>query len=299
MAGITAACANDLQNIGAISCTKNNPFLDVVSLIVLKAGTTFATFVEFATESKHTDLIKAKKMIPIHEVFEIDDKSEEALYYESPTGKRLPRRLGNYRHIYKFDKSFEVHKALQSFRNANVDIMLVDSAGIISAWSPDGTKVRGFSVAMFNPEKMTRALPDNTPAWTPIAVDEADSNEWNTKGVSILPGWSATLLQPVTSVKVTVVSAIATLIVLKVAYLDGIDGDGAVNAVGIAGILQGDFVFTTTAPTAVVMVDNSDGTYNFPGAGMVSGSVTLKTPALAATTGDPIESTGPAVITIV
>jgi hypothetical protein len=46
------------------------------------------------------------------------------------------------------------------------------------------------------------------------------------------------------------------------------------------------------------MVDNGDGTYNFPGVGMVSGSVTLKTPALAASEGNPIKAIAPATITI-
>jgi len=302
MSGITAVCASDLENIGAIACTKNNPFLDIVSVIVLKAGTTFDTFVDFATESKHTDLIKAKKMYPIHQVFEIEDKSEEALYYESPTGARVPRRLGKYRHVFKFNKSLEVHKALQSFRNANVEVMFVDSAGIISAYSPDGIKVRGFSVAMFNPEKMTQAGQDNTPAWTPIAIDQLDANEWNSKGVAILPGWNAILLQPVTSVRIKVVSKTASKIVLNVSYIDGIAGDGTENAIGVAGILcdaalTGDFVFTTTTPT-FPGVDMGDGNYEFTGTAMVTGSVTLRTPATALTPGDPIEVIAPATITI-
>ena len=190
MAGITRNCALELENIGALSCTKNNPFLDTVSLIIMAAGTTFESVVDFANIAAHQGMIRNKKEFPIHEIYEITDKSEEALYYESPTGMRIPRRLGKYRNVYHFNKSLQVHKALQSFRNANVDVFMVDSAGIISGWSPDGEQVRGFSVAMFNVEKMIQATQDNKPAWTPIAVDQLDAKEWNEKGVSVKLGWN-------------------------------------------------------------------------------------------------------------
>jgi len=301
MAGITASCANELQNIGAIACTKNNPFLDIVSLLVFKSGTVFESFVDFADKTKHEDLIRLKKMFPIHEVLEIDDNSEDFVYYESPTGARIPRRLGKYRHTFRFDKSLEVHKALQSFRNANVDVMLVDSAGIISAYSPDGVSVRGFSVAMFNPEKMSMAGQDNTPAWTPIAVDQLDAKEWNMKGISILPGWAATMLQPVTSVRLKKVSAAAGRAVINVAYIDGINGDGSENAIGISGIvvdavISSDFVFIGAVPTWPG-VDEGDGNYSFNGATMNTGSVSLRAPKDAFTTGDPIEAIAPLPLT--
>lgn len=299
MPGIINVCSSELAPIGSLACTKGNPFLDVVSLLIFKAGIGFDTFVKFATKADYLSLIKSGDLIPIHGVVEIDDNSEESQYYESPTGKRIPRRLGNYRHVFRFNKSLEVHKALQSFRNANVEIMTVDSAGNFSAYSPDGITVRGFSVEMFNPEKMSGAMQDNTPAWTPIVIDQADAKQWNEKGVYIKQGWFVDELKPVSPVLLTVVSAIATKIVVNVSYIDGIASDGSKNKIGIAGILQADFVFTTTAPTADAMVDLGDGNYEFPGAAMVSGSVDLKPPTTATTVGDPIKSTGPAVITIV
>jgi len=292
MAGIQKTCADELAAIGAQSCTKNNPFLDVVSLIIVKAGFEFATFVEFATLAKYTDAIKAKSMFPIHEVFEIDDNSEESLYYESPTGKRVPRRLGAYRHVYKFNKSLTVHKALQTFRNANVDFFTVDSAGNICGYSPDGIKAKGFSISMFNPEKMTSAMQDNTPSWTPIVVDQLDAKQWNEKGVTVKPGWLVSELIPLSAVRIKLVSAAAGTATINVSYIDGLDSDGTENAIGISGILQADFIFTGAVPTAAAMVDLGDGNYTFPGATMNTGTVDLKKAAVATTTGDPIENFG-------
>ena len=290
MAGIQKTCADELAAIGAISCTKNNPFLDVVTLLIVKAGFTFDTFVKFADATEYAKAVRAKSMFPLHEVFEIDDNSEESLYYESPTGKRVPRRLGAYRHVYKFNKSLTVHKALQTFRNANVDFFTVDSAGNICGYSPDGIKVRGFSISMFNPEKMTSAMQDNTPAWTPIVVDQLDAKQWNEKGISLKPGWLFSDLQPLSSVRIKVISSAAGTASINVSYIDGLDSDGSENEIGISGILQTDFIFTGAAPTAAVMVDLGDGNYTFPGATMNTGTIDLKKAAVAETTSDPIEN---------
>jgi len=290
MTGIQKTCADELAAIGALSCTKNNPFLDVVSLLVVKAGFEFASFVDFADVDKYQDAIKAKTMFPIHEVFEIDDNSEESLYYESPTGKRVPRRLGAYRHVYKFNKSLAVHKALQTFRNANVDFFTIDSSGNICGFTPDGVKVKGFSISMFNPEKMTSAMQDNTPAWTPIVVDQLDAKQWNEKGITVKPGWLIGDLIPLSAVRIKLVSAAAGTATINVSYIDGLDSDGSENAIGISGILMADFIFTGAVPTPAAMVDLGDGNYTFPGATMNTGTVDLKKAAVAATTGDPIEN---------
>lgn len=295
---IQKVCVDALGNIGSLACSKGNPFVDAVSLLITTSDFEFATMADFATEATMKTGIKAGKVFPLHEIVEYEDQSEDSKYYESPSGVRVPRGLGKYRYVYLFNKGLEVHKALQTFRNANLRMFIVDDAGNICGYSPDGIKVRGFTVGMFNPEKMRTAMQDNTPAFTPIVVDLLDSKEWNEKGVFVNPGWVPTSLEPVTDVEISVITKTATLIVLKVAYFNGLNSDGSDNLIGVSGIVQGDFVFTTTAPTAAAMVDNGDGTYNFPGVGMVSGSVTLKSPALAASEGYPIKAVAPATITI-
>ena len=296
---IQKVCADALGNIGSLACSKNNPFVDAVSLLITTSDFEFATKTSFATKADHDTAIKAGKMFPLHGIVEFEDQSEESKYYESPSGVRIPRGLGKYRYVYLYNKGLEVHKALQSFRNANLRVFIVDDAGNICGYSPDGIKVVGFTVGMLNPEKMRSAMQDNTPAWSPVVVDLADAKEWNEKGIFVVPGWSAVSLEAVADVEISVVSAAATLLVLRVAYYEGLESDGSDLLVGAAGILQEDFVFTTTAPTAAAMVDNADGTYNFLGVAMVSGSVTLKSPALAASLGQPIKAVAPAVITIV
>nr|NHJ85911.1 hypothetical protein [Asgard group archaeon] len=260
-----------LGNIGSLACSKGNPFVDAVSLFLTTNDFEFATKASFATQADWETGIKAKKIFPLHGIVEFEDQSEDSQYYESPTGVRIPRRLGKYRHMYMFNKGLEVHKALQSFRNANLKCFAVDAAGNISGTSPDGVKVTGMDIEMINPEKMKSALQDNTPAWTPVAVDLADAKEWNENGIFVNPSWNPLLEEPVTDVEISVVSATATEIVLKVAYYKGLQDDGSDDLIGVEGIEEADFVFTTTTPD-VGYTDNGDGTYKFIGAAMVSGS---------------------------
>lgn len=296
---VIKVCATELQNVGSLGCKKVNPFVDAVTLIFTTPDFEFASFEDFADESKFTDAIKAGKMFVIHDIVEIDDQSEDTRYYEAPNGNRTPRRLGKYRHMYNFNKPLEVHKALQSFRNADLNLIIVDDIDNVSAYSPDGVKVKGFDIGMINPEKMKSAGQDDTPAWTPLMVDLRDAKQWNEKGVFVNPSWSPLALESVSDVEISVVSASATSVVLKVAYNAGLQSDGTPDLIGIAGIIETDFEFVTTTPTGGgTMVDNGDGTYTFPGVGMVSGSVDLKPPSTSGSGGSPIESTGPATITI-
>lgn len=292
---ITKVCSSSLYNIGSLDCNKSNPFLDTVSLF-LSLGHEFATFADFADEDKWKAAIKAGTITPLHGVVEIEDQSEEPRYYEAPNGVRVPRGLGKYRHTYLFNLTFEQHKALQSYRGADLDIFTLDDAGNISGFSPDGVKVKGFDLSMFNPEKMRSAGQDNTPAWSPVVVDQLDAKQWNEKGVFVNPGWLATELLPIVDVELSIVSASATTVVAKVAYIAGIASDGSDEAIGVAGIPEVDFIFTTTVPTS--MVDNGDGTYTFTGAAMVSGSVDLAPPSTQTAVGQPIKSTGPATVTV-
>lgn len=295
---VVKVCATERQKIGSLACTKVNPFVDAVSLIFVTPDFEFATFAEFADESKWTDGVKAGKVFPLHDIVEIEDQSEDTQYYEAPNGKRTPRRLGRYRHMYNYNKGLEVHKALQSFRNADMSLFIVDDAGNVMGYSPDGIKAKGMTIDMLNPEKMAAAGQDNTPAWTPVTIDMKDAKEWNEKGIYVNPEWDPTTIEAVSLVEIQVITETAALIVLKVGYMEGLNSDGSENLVGVAGIVEADFEFVTTAPTGP-MVDNGDGTYSFPGAVMVSGTVDLKPAATAASGGSPIETNGvPAVITI-
>lgn len=293
-------CTVAQDNLGYLGCDSKGPFRDTVALFLAKNGFEFATFADFADKTKWEEAVKAKNIIPLKGIIEIDDQSEDAQYYESPGGIRTPAREGSYRNVYMFSLPFEVHKALRTLSNGNFQIFTLDSAGNVIGTSPDGTKVTGFTPSLFNVEKLTGATQDNTPAWSRVAVDISDVTQLNDFGVYVKTGWSLLALNNVASVGIAVISANAAEIKLSVFYVAGLAADGSALKIPITGIAQADFLFTDTAPTADAMVDNGDGTYTFPGTAMVSGTVTLVAPSAAVTVGTPIEHVdNPEVITIV
>ena len=295
---ISSSCLNAIENVGHLGCADAGQLTDIVALLITKNSFKFSTFEDFADKTKYEDAVKAKNIIPLHGVVEIDDQSEDVKFYESPVGQRIPRRPGMYRFIFRFNKPFEVHKALQSYSGGKFKVFLIDSSNNIIGYSTDGTKVCGFNLSMFYTEKLTMAKQDGTPAWTSIAIDLANSDELNKKGAICKPDWMFSEIEPVTTVDIAVLAATAAKVTLKVFYNDGITSDGSANKIGVDGILQTDFVFTTTAPTAAAMVAKGEGVYEFPGVGMVSGTVQLKSPSTAESEGAPLEMLDQQTITI-
>lgn len=292
-------CKVSQAHIGSLGCSLKSPFKDTVALFIARHGFAFATFTDFADKTKWEDAIKSGEIIPLKGIVEIDDQSEDAQYFESTGGVRVPGREGSYRNIYMFSLPFEVHKALRSLANGNFDIFTFDSAGNIVGTSPDGVKVTGMVPSMFNVEKMAQARQDNTPAWTRVAVDISDVRQFNNFGVYVEPEWSPISLEPIAPVHLSVTSSTTTKIVLKVVYVAGIDANGELLEVPITGILQADFKFVGTTPTADSMVDNLDGTYTFPGVALVAGTADLVDPSLATTVGTPIFNVdGPQAVTV-
>jgi len=82
---IQKVCIDSLGNIGSLACSKGNPFVDAVSLLITTSDFEFATMAAFATEATMKTGIKAGKVFPLHEIVEYEDQSEDSKYYESPS----------------------------------------------------------------------------------------------------------------------------------------------------------------------------------------------------------------------
>jgi len=301
---ITGICVSSLPNIGSVGCETKNPFLDPVALILTSSTFSFLTFTAFATETDWRDGIAAGNVIPIQGILEAEDQSEETQYHETTAGKRVFRRLGQYRYMFRFVKTFAVHKKLQSFRNADVKAFIVDSAGNVWGTNPTGTVVKGFSLSMINPEKLTMPTGDGTPAWTTLTLDFLDANEWNKFGEYVNPtSWSVTALEPLVDVDIDQVGvATATSLTVSVMYDNGLDAEGNPSLVGIGGLAFADFTISGTGTLGIAgdFVDNGDGTYDFVTVGLITGDiVNIVTPSnLTDKTGIIVESTGGKDVTV-
>lgn len=305
---VLSVCTTNLSNLGHGGCATSNPFLDPIALILTNKSFSFSTPTKFATLTEWANGIAAGTVFPLQGITEYEDQSEETQYYESPTGNRVVRRLGKYRFVFRFNKPLEVHKKLQSFRNADLRLFIVDSNGNIWGTNPSGDEVKGFQISLFNPEKLTMPGADGTPAWTALTIDLYDPQEWNQYGVYInnpeLPNpWNPTDLQALVDVHLEQVgTASATSLTVGVYYYDGLTSAGADNKVGISGLSFLDFSIAGTGTLGVEggFKDNADGTYTFVPVALTAGDdVNLVAPAsLADKAGMIVESTGAVEITL-
>jgi len=301
---VTKVCVNSLSNLGHAGCDTINPFLDVSGLLITSSDFSIDTYTNLALQATFTNAIKAGTMFVLQDLYEMEDQSTETQYYESPNERRIPRRNGKYRYLYKFILPFEVHKRLQSFTNANVKVIPFDNDGNIKVYSANGVLSTGFSVSMIKAEKMSEALPDGTPAFSPLVIDFDNAQEWNEYGVYVKPTWSPEDLRDLAPVDVAIVgSASATAFTASVYYDNGLSSDGSVNNVGIAGLVKADFLSLTAAGASQdsaidTVTDNGDGTYTFACTGFATGTLTLVAPA-SLSSGLLIKSSGTATVTVV
>jgi len=286
MADVTAICASQLEHLGRGGCIKTNPFSAITGIILTTSSFEFATGETFATQANYITGVKAGTVIPMLNLWDYEDQSVEPTMAESGRQKRKVTRQGDYRFNFIWDLPFDVHKKLQSFRNASIRVFLVDEAGYVYGTAV-GLTVKGFSTSMVNPNKMT-FMPTgaDTPALTSLTIDFNNQKEWNEDGVYVNPTWDVETLVPLTDVVLEVVgAATSSLVVLRVYKTGGLTTAGVTSKIGITGIVEADF--TLTIGTASSFLDNGDGTYNFASSAAFStGTITLKTPATQASTFD-------------
>ena len=138
----------------------------------------------------------------------------------------------------------------------------------------------------------------STPAFTPVYIDMDNYREWDIYGEFLAPSWEPNSLEALVDVVLEVQGTPTTSeVIVKVYSADGYDSDGAVNEVGIKGIVEADF--TTGFGTATGFTDNADGTYTFTSSAAFStGACNLVAPSSMASTGLLIKSTGAVTVTI-
>jgi len=282
---VDKVCTSTLENPGQGGCQKVNPFLDLVSLFITTDGFSFAAASNMATESDWQAGIDAQTVFPLQDIYEYEPASEETIYYESPGGKRIRRRAGKSRYIFKFDYDFETHKKLQSFTNMDARVFFGDADGNIKGYNSGTTVIKGFKISMLSAEPMSEPMQDGTPAWTIIVIDLDDPKQWNEDGVYVNPTWDIESLTPLTEVTLapTATTVSASAYEATVYYVDGWTDAGAANNIPITGLLEEDFIFLKTdgdANGAITgFTDNGDGSYAFTfGADLVDGTMDLDDP---------------------
>lgn len=281
---VAKVCTSTIEDPGQGGCSKTNPFLDPVMIVLTTEGFQFDTVAEFATESNWQAGIDAQTVFPLQDIQEYEDQSEEPQYYEAPGGKRIKRRDGKPRYMFKFDYDFETHKKLQSFNGMDARLYIGDADGNIRGHNPSTTVVKGMKTSMVSVEKMKEPGQDGTPAFTVVVIDLDDPKQWNENGVYVNPTWDIESLTPLSTVTLGASgSTSASAFACTVYYVDGYTTAGAANNIPITGLLEEDFELLKTDGTANAsptgFTDNGDGSYSFTfDADLVTGTIDLVDP---------------------
>ena len=279
---ISKVCTNKAANSGAGGCSKVNPFVDVVKRLALIPGFSFATVASFTTEADVTTAIRAKNLIPLPDIWDVEDTSVATNYATSSNENMKKTRGLKKRFSDKYDVPLDVHQALKTMDQINYSIITIDGANNVKFYQ-DGDLVKGFTTSTFSVEDQMDASQDGgTPALTNVMMAFKNNDEWDVYGNFVNIPW-ASALQPLTSVYVEQVgTASATAVTLRVYANGGYNADGTVNKIGIAGLVAADFTATTTAgadqsSALGTVTDNGDGTYLFASTALATGTTNLVT----------------------
>ncbi|MFA5652412.1 MAG: hypothetical protein WC933_03535 [Candidatus Paceibacterota bacterium] len=271
-----------LRSLGAGGHSAKNPFVDAKGIIATLPGYSHATVAAAATESNWQTGTKAKNIFIFPELWDVEDISDDPVYATAGNGNQKKQRNKIRRYRFKFDNTMEVHKNLQSFNNANLRFFTYDANNNLKAYK-DGDTVKGFTASMVTVEEMTDASQaGDAIAESRLVVEFANKKEWDNYGVTFAPSWELFDLEALKEVYVEQVGgATATALTLRVYYADGYTAAGAINKIGVSGLVKADFTATTTAgvsqTTALsgTMTDNGDGTYDFICTALADGTVNL------------------------
>lgn len=286
---VAKVIGSSFTSMGAGGTKKDNSAVAISGIILTTSDFSFATMPDAVAEANWITGIKQKKVFPFFGLDSYEDQSTEATIYESPAQRRKLTRLGKKRFMFNFDLPLDAHQAMQSYRNGDLRMFIIEEDGKIRFFN-DGGVCKGFTTALVNPGKMKEVAPTgDSPALTPLYIDMENYLEWDENGDFFYPTWEAANLEPLIPVNVTnsagviggEIAGSATAFICKVGSNDGWEpATGAVRFVGIKGLVKADFLATKTngdnQDSAInTVTDNADGTYTFACTGFVDGFLDL------------------------
>ncbi len=200
-----------------------------------------------------------------------EDISEKEVYEDTPLAY-LSVRDGKYRFRFQIKESLCFHKAMYSHRANNGRAFLFDIENqLIGTLNADGD-LQGFSIQLLNTEKMM--FSDGKVSTKSAIVLALQNNlELDQSGV-LLDASFVNSLKRLTDVTLTIVSAIATKVIVTVA----VTCDGT----PVNGLVKADFSFVKASDGSAQTIASStenDGTYTLNGTGLVNGTLSLVAPS--------------------
>ncbi len=229
-------CLNDIQGIGA-ECKQGNPFRGVAGLVFSDPDFSFATSASFADSDDWTTGIIGGQLFPVMGVKEDEDTTPDDTIWESSYGDKILIAEGKYSRTYQFNLTLDQHQKLREYTGKKWKVFIIDRNNNVKCTvNEDGLYV-GFDVSFMLIGKMLNPSAD-TPANTPVMMEEADPKQWNDNGAYVTPSWLASQeILPLTEVTITSSTVAADVFTITVNFNAGLNADGSVKWIPISGLL--------------------------------------------------------------
>lgn len=299
---MATVCSDDRKNVGVSQC-RALPQLFKRFITVPKAFT--VALADIGTKATWQDLLKNPKstrgyLFP--QMKQIENVSQDPTYAETQLATSLQFQ-GRHRFRFSFEDGIYNHRQMATHRLAVDRLILVDNNDRVYLTSSDGgANFTGFTVDLFNPEKMMFNN-QTDPTRSPIYVSLENYKELDDRGYMFAMPFVNDLFA-LTDVSLRVEGTpTSSEIIVKVYYTETEDANTPDDEVPILGLAQADFTLVDGSgadqSSAISgITDNGDGTYTIAGTGFVTGEIDLVAPASISVTTYAIESTGAATVTI-
>jgi hypothetical protein len=167
------------------TCKKGNPFAMMAGAYFVAHGTSF-TVAQAADIDNYITKVIAKTLLPVHNVFSVENTSTEKSVTTSPTGRKKKNSDGFRGYKLSFDFTADQHKTFKDWEGADMDIIPYDQNGILKFTCPDGTNLKGFQIDYFDVEKKA-VVTESGSELTVVEIQEADASEWDSDGYWLRP----------------------------------------------------------------------------------------------------------------
>lgn len=235
---------------------------------------------EFATQSaaedqdEWTDGINEEKVFPFKNFVMVEPSNEDDVREELSTGVTLDVRDGKMRETGHSVMALCEMIEHRKFNGKTGRIFLVTSNGYVLGYSPDGTKLKGFSIDTLK-VGLLGGTDGSTVRKVPVFWSLAVPEEFGSYVGAIKPTWNALDLEGLINVDIALSgTATSSLVTFTVKT--------SCEAEGVTGLVEADFSFLKTdgdAQTGQTFAEVGSGVYTFSSsAATVSGTLALEAP---------------------
>lgn len=285
------ACTSDYGKTGLACGTENLEYFQKV--IFTTEDFEIDTQANAMLEATWQDGIDAQTVFPFKNFVEIENSNEDAVTEELATGVVVFVRDGKYRETGKVAMALCEMIQHKKFTNKKGRLFLVTANGYLLGYSPDGVKLKGFSLDTLQISNLG-ATDGSTQRRINVYYSLSTPSEMGEDIAAIKPiAFNPLDLEGLLNVDVEV-SGSPTDSLVTFTVKTTCDQDG------VAGLVEGDFDFLVaagTAQTGQTFGETGLGVYTFTSsAATVTGTIDLKDPEDQTTGG--YFSTGEATVTV-